>query len=407
MTEIDKKPEIRFICFFNDWEQRKVGEIVTDVERPIILKDDEVYQLVTVKRRNEGVVSRGFLKGRDILVKNYFEIRTGDYIISKRQVIHGANGLVPEHLDKSVVSNEYLVVVSNDIISSKFWALISKRHDMYRMFLLSSYGVDIEKMVFNIDDWKKRTLIIPSKSEQNRIIEFFERLDNLITLHQCKYDKLVNFKKSMLGKMFPKDGANVPEFRFAGFNDAWEQRKLGSIATSTYGGGTPATSNEEYWNGNIPWIQSSDLTEDEVFGVSPRKYISEAGLRNSATKLIPEDSIAIITRVGVGKLAIIPFAYTTSQDFLSLSGLNIDPWFGVYACYKKLQSELHKVQGTSIKGITKNELLEKSIFVPISEDEQKKIGNFFKVLDNLINLQKRKLNKLKNIKKTMLEKMFV
>jgi type I restriction enzyme S subunit len=163
---------------------------------------------------------------------------------------------------------------------------------------------------------------------------------------------------------------------------------LKDIASSTHGGGTPPTSVEEYWNGNIPWIQSSDLTENQVSGVSPRKYISEAGLRNSATKLVPENSIAIITRVGVGKLAFMPFSYTTSQDFLSLSYLNIDPWFGVYACYKKLQGELHAVQGTSIKGITKDDLLEKSIVVPCM-NEQKRIGTFFKSLDNLITLHQR------------------
>lgn len=195
-------PEIRFAGFTDSWERRKVGDIVTDVERPITMKDEKVYQLVTVKRRNEGVVSRGFLKGKDILVKNYFMIHEGDYLISKRQVIHGANGYVPKELNYAVVSNEYMVAVSNEFVSSKFWVLMSKRREMYRMFLLSSYGVDIEKMVFNVDDWKKRFVMIPSMSEQNRIISFFENLDTLITLHQRKLTKLQNIKKSCLEKMF-------------------------------------------------------------------------------------------------------------------------------------------------------------------------------------------------------------
>lgn len=195
-------PEIRFAGFTDAWERRKVGDIVTDVERPITMKDEKVYQLVTVKRRNEGVVSRGFLKGKDILVKNYFMIHEGDYLISKRQVIHGANGYVPKELNYAVVSNEYMVAVSNKFVSSKFWVLMSKRKEMYRMFLLSSYGVDIEKMVFNVDDWKKRFVMIPSMSEQNRIISFFEHLDTLITLHQRKLTKLQNIKKSCLEKMF-------------------------------------------------------------------------------------------------------------------------------------------------------------------------------------------------------------
>lgn len=196
-----------------------------------------------------------------------------------------------------------------------------------------------------------------------------------------------------------------PVLRFRGYTDDWEQRKVFELAEKTYGGGTPATSNEAFWNGNIPWIQSSDILDGKLFGVEPRKHITQEGLNNSATQLVPENSIAIITRVGVGKLAFMPFSYTTSQDFLSLSKLNTEPFFTVYACYKKLQSELNAVQGTSIKGITKDELLAKIIMVP-KYAEQQKIGVFFKQLDTLITLHQRKLEKLKLVKKSMLEKMF-
>ena len=177
------------------------------------------------------------------------------------------------------------------------------------------------------------------------------------------------------------------------------------MAEKTYGGGTPATSNEAFWNGNIPWIQSSDIVDGKMMGVEPRKYITQTGLNSSATQLVPKDSIAIITRVGVGKLAYMPFSYSTSQDFLSLSKLNTEPFFTVYACYKKLQSELNTVQGTSIKGITKDELLAKTISVPVYS-EQKQIGSFFTQLDTLITLHQRKYEKLVNIKKSMLDKMF-
>ncbi|MDD4496200.1 MAG: restriction endonuclease subunit S, partial [Eubacteriales bacterium] len=186
---------------------------------------------------------------------------------------------------------------------------------------------------------------------------------------------------------------------------AWEQRKLGELASDTFGGGTPTTSNADFWNGIIPWIQSSDLTEHQVFGVKPRKYISKAAVMSSATKIVPENSIAIITRVGVGKLAVMPFSYATSQDFLSLSELNVDVQFCAYLLYKKLQSELNSVQGTSIKGITKDELLGKVVSVPESR-EQEAIGAFFRNIDNLITLHQRKCEKLHNIKKSMLEKMF-
>lgn len=199
---------------------------------------------------------------------------------------------------------------------------------------------------------------------------------------------------------------NKPVIRFKGFSEEWEERRMGEIAAETYGGGTPKTTEQSYWNGNIPWFQSSDLSESKISGVIPRKHISDEGLKTSATKLIPSNSIAIITRVGVGKLALMPFAYATSQDFLSLSNMNIDESFGVYAIYKKIQGELNAVQGTSIKGITKDELLSKSFSVPKQPAEQTQIGNFFKNLDNLITLHQRKYEKLGTLKKAMLEKMF-
>ena len=202
--------------------------------------------------------------------------------------------------------------------------------------------------------------------------------------------------RRVLGSFFAPKSQNTP---------TWEQRKISELAEKTYGGGTPTTSNEAFWNGNIPWIQSSDIVDGKLMGVEPRKYITQTGLNSSATQLVPKDSIAIITRVGVGKLAYMPFSYSTSQDFLSLSKLNTEPFFTVYACYKKLQSELNTVQGTSIKGITKDELLAKTISVPVYS-EQKQIGSFFIQLDTLITLHQRKYEKLVNIKKSMLDKMF-
>lgn len=167
-------------------------------------------------------------------------------------------------------------------------------------------------------------------------------------------------------------------------------RKVSDLSEKTFGGGTPKTSNDSFWKGNIPWIQSSDLVEGSLFDVEPRKYISQEAVDKSATKLVPEKSVAIVTRVGVGKLAFMPFSYATSQDFLSLSVLKTEPQFTVYALYKKLQSELNAVQGTSIKGVTKDELLAKEVMIPCYK-EQEKIGSYLHFLDHLITLHQRKL----------------
>ena len=195
-------PALRFEGFNDPWEQRKVGDVLQTVFRAVDLEDDEEYQLVTVKRRNEGIVERTRMAGKDILVKNYQEILEGDFVISKRQLVHGGNGLVPSHLSSSIVSNEYLVIKGNDDISTEFWALISRTIPMYRQYFLSSFGVDIEKLVFDVQDWKKRIIALPEKKEQDELIVLFQKLDSLIALHQRELEILKNLKKAMLEKMF-------------------------------------------------------------------------------------------------------------------------------------------------------------------------------------------------------------
>ncbi|OTA72095.1 restriction endonuclease [Limosilactobacillus reuteri] len=199
----------------------------------------------------------------------------------------------------------------------------------------------------------------------------------------------------------------VPEVRFKGFTDDWEQRKLSSIAHQTFGGGTPSKSNKQFWNGDFPWIQSSDLAEDTIRGVHPNKFITQNALLISAAKKIPKNSIAIVSRVGVGKVALIPFNYSTSQDFLSLSGLKINSQFATYSIHKIMKKTASQLQGTSIKGITKKDILNKTIIFPISEKEQVHISSLLKYVDYIISLQQRKLEQLKQLKKAMLQQLFV
>lgn len=197
----------------------------------------------------------------------------------------------------------------------------------------------------------------------------------------------------------------TPRIRFKGFTDDWEQRKLGDIVGKTYGGGTPATSNDNFWNGEIPWIQSSNLVENQLFEVDVKKYISREGVKHSATQIVPENSVAVVTHVGVGKLVFMPYVYTTSQDFISLGKLKCEPRFLCYALRKKIQEDIYIVQGSAIKGITKADLMNKVFLLP-KINEQIRIANVLQNFDRLITLHQRKLEKLKIIKKSMLENCF-
>ena len=369
------------------------------MKRSIELEDNKTYKLVTVKRRNEGVVSRGLLKGKDILVKNYFEIKSGDYIISKRQVVHGANGIVPPELDKAIVSNEYLVSVGNENITAEYLTLISKLPDMYKKFLLSSYGVDIEKLFFDVEDWKQRSVIIPQLAEQKKITCFFKYLDNLITLHQRKYDNLVNVKKSMLEKMFPKDGEDVPEVRFKGFIGVWEKHKLGDcfderqersaegeLISVTINDGIRKFSalgrhdNSSENKSHYKKVEIGDIAYNSMrmwqgaSGYSPYWGI----LSPAYTVVIPKENVDSLFFSYVFKK---PQMIHTFQ--IRSQGITSDTWNLKYPAFSEIETTLPKIE------------------------EQKKIAAFFKQLDSLITLHQCELGKLQNLKKALLKKMFV
>ena len=196
-----------------------------------------------------------------------------------------------------------------------------------------------------------------------------------------------------------------PKVMFSNFKNNWKIFSFYNLANVFQSGGTPSTKEPTFWNGTIPWIQSSDIQKDILFGVKPQKFISEEGLQNSSAKLISKNSIAIVTRVGVGKLAIIDQDYATSQDFLSLSDFGGDIQFIVYSIYRMLQKESTQLQGTSIKGITKEDLLSKKVSLP-EIDEQYAIGSLFRTLDELLASYKDNLANYHSLKATMLAKMF-
>ena len=422
MQDNEKKPALRFKGFTDPWEQRKLDEAFDFTVPNNTLSRAELNQESgSVRNVHYGdvLIKYGsvldaqndelpFITGRN---KDDFKgalLQNGDIIIADTAEDE-TTGKVCEIVniqDKDVVAGLHTMVCRpKNKTAEGYFGYYMNSSSYHHQLLPLMQGIKV--LSLSKTNVQKTTVKYPKdKAEQQKIADCLRCIDTLITLHQRKYEKLVNIKKSMLDKMFPKNGASVPEIRFKGFTDLWEQRKISELAEKTYGGGTPTTSNEAFWNGNIPWIQSSDIVDGKLMGVEPRKYITQTGLNSSATQLVPKNSIAIITRVGVGKLAYMPFSYSTSQDFLSLSKLNTEPFFTVYACYKKLQSELNTVQGTSIKGITKDELLAKTISVPVYS-EQKQIGSFFAQLDTLITLHQRKLEKLQNIKKSCLEKMFV
>ncbi len=403
-------PEIRFREFSGGWREKTIGKVLSETNRAIVLQDDVEYELITVRRRNEGVVSRGHLYGRQILVKNYSQLEAGDFLISKRQVVHGATGIVPGSLDGAIVSNEYLVAVGNCDISTEFLALICKRPAMYRKFFLSSYGVVIEKLFFDAEDWKKRTITIPRLSEQTQIGSYFKSLDRMIELHQRKHDKLVTLKQAMLQKMFPQGGATIPEIRFNGFEGEWEPRMLGSLGNTFSGlsGKTKAA----FGHGNGGYVTymgvfSSPLSDESMTGLieidASQTEVEFGDVFFTTSSETPED--VGMSSVWVGKADNV---YLNSFCFGFRPTTPVDHLFLAYVLrsqeFRKSISFL--AQGISRFNISKRKTMEIELLLPCKK-EQEKVGAYFHSVDRLIAKHATQLEKLKNIKSACLEKMFV
>ena len=399
-----KVPKLRFPGFTDSWEQRKLGAIFQ--------KNEEKNQLGIGSEKTISIASMSYKEegnGANVdSLRGYKILRIGDIAFEGHTNKSFRFGrFILNDLGTGIMSPRFTSLRPTQKINIHFWKHYIHYEPVMRDILVRSTKAGTMMNELVISEFEKSEIAVPNSHEQVAIGKLFNHYDTLLSLHQRKLDNVKMLKKSLLQKLFPKDGEKTPELRFPGFTDAWEQRKLGDVVEKCYGGGTPQTSVEEYWTGNIPWLQSSNLVDDDVQSVKIEKYISKEAIDKSAAKMIPSHSIAIVTRVGIGKLVLMDESYTTSQDFLSLSNVMLEKQFMLYALYLLLKNEKRKGQGTSIKGITKEALLGKSIRFPKTSIEQHQIGNFVKLFDSLISLHQRKLDHLKELKKGLLQQMFV
>ena len=404
-----QEPRLRFKVFSGAWEEKKIGEILSEVRRSIYLEDSEKYQLVTVKRRNEGVVSRGYLFGKDILVKNYSQLKTNDYLISKRQIIHGANGIIPSELDNAIVSNEYLVVVSNNDVRTEFLTLVSRTPSMYRKFLLSSYGVDIEKMVFNVEDWKSREITLPSLPEQTHLGLFFRRLDSQIAESRAVLEKSRQLKKAMLAKMFPASGEKMPKIRFEGFEGEWECRKFSEVAELRRG---LTYSPLDISQNGIRVLRSSNIDEEYYIEKNDDVFVCERAVN---IPLAQNGDILITAANGssrlVGKHAIIQTSIPAVHGGFMLLARTENPYFLNASMSSAWYLDFIRIfvagGNGAIGNLSIGDLNEQEILIPKHPEEQTAIGNFFRQLDETIALQSAEVEKLNQLKKGLLAAMLV
>lgn len=206
-----------------NWNEYRLKDLLSFIERPINMDDNAIYDLVTVKRNFVGVVSRGKFKGKKILVKNQFEIKKNDFLISKRQIAHGACGIVPEQLEGSIVSNEYNVLKPTDDILVSFLKYYVQLPFMRRYFYIMSDGVHIEKLLFKPRSWMKLKVTIPPINEQKKITQILTTLDKTIELKE----KLIQEKNQR--KIGLMQNLLTGQVKIPGFTGKWQEVKLGNI----------------------------------------------------------------------------------------------------------------------------------------------------------------------------------
>ena len=402
MDQKKRTPQVRFKGYTDTWEQRKVSDMF-NVTRGYVLaatltaenKTEEMtYPVYSSQTKDNGLM--GYYK--DYLYEDAITWTTD-----------GANAGTVNYRDgKFYCTNVCGVLLSNKIMASKMVAEalnnVAKEYVSYvgNPKLMSNVMADIE------------ILIPTSPLEQEKISKFFEQLDNLITLHQRKYDKLLNLKKAMLQKMFPQNGFLYPEIRFRGFTDAWEQRKLSEVATMHARIGWQNLRTSEFLDsGDYMLITGTDF-DDGVINYSTCHFVERKRKEQDKHIQIKNGSILITKDGTLGKVAYVQGLSMPAT--LNAGVFNIEIKDGTEVDNKYLFQYLKapflmnyvdkKATGGTIKHLNQNILVDFPVLMP-SKTEQEAIGEYFSQLDNLITLHQRKLEKLKNIKKSCLEKMFV
>ena len=394
-------PQIRFAGFTDPWEQRKLGELASKR----IEKNTNGIKETFTNSAEHGVVSQLDYFDHDITndanIGNYSVVHPDDFIYNPR--ISAVAPCGPINRNKlgrnGVMSPLYTVFSVDDTIDKLYLEHYFKTSRWHQfMFLEGNSGARSDRFSISDSIFFEMPIQCPVLEEQELIASFFDRLDSLITLHQRKYDKLCVLKKSMLDKMFPKGGSLYPEIRFAGFTNPWEQRKLGEVAH--FINGRAYSQNELLSSGKYPVLRVGNFYTNDSW------YYSNLELedKNYAYEgdLLYTWSATFGPHIWHGNKVIYHYHIWKVQLEAAFEKL-----FAFQLLERDKERILSDKNGSTMVHITKIGIENTSVLMPCSVIEQRQIGAFLDRLDSLITLHQRKLELLRNIKKSMLDKMFV
>lgn len=384
------------------WTPACLGDIYTERREP----GNESLPLLTVSIHSG--VSDGELDEDELPKKvkriedksQYKRAATGDLVFNMMRAWQGAIGTVRT---EGMVSPAYIVAKPNGKVSPPFMDYYMKAPRMVGMINRQSYGVtDFRKRLY-WDSFAPIPCVLPPVAEQKKIAEILSTQDKTIELQARKIEELKRFKKGCLEKLFPRKGQKVPEKRFPGFTDDWEQRKLGDIA-DIVGGGTPSTGNPSYWDGDIDWYAPAEIA-DQIYANPSQKKITDLGYENSSAKMLPPGTVLFTSRAGIGRTAILTRKGCTNQGFQSIVPHRgeLDTYF-IFSRTEELKRYGELVgAGSTFVEVSGKQMAVMELMMPPTMREQQTIGGFFQQLDNFITLHQRKLEEMKRQKKALMQ----
>ena len=406
-------PQIRFAGFTDAWEQRKFSELTEIRSASRVHKDEWQSSGVPFYRSSDVMAALNGTENEKAFISEelYEKLSAVSGKLEKGDVLVTGGGSVGKPY--IVPNNEPLYTKDADLL----WIKNNENLDPYFVytFFFSPTFTDYLNSVshvgtiahYTITQLGETPITLPCVSEQQKIGDYFRNLDFLITLHQRKCDALQKFKKSMLQKMFPQNGESVPEIRFAGFTDAWEQRKVGEWGNFYYGHSCPKWSVTE--DATTPCIRYGEMYTK--FGCKIDRVYSYTNIPKENLKFSKGTEV-LVPRVGEDPMDYnhctwLSLANVAIGEMISVYNTEQNPLFTAIMFNATLKYEFAKrVEGGSVTNLYYEKLLEIPVSFPIIE-EQKKIASFFENLDTLITLHQRKLETLQKMKKSLLQKMFV
>ena len=404
-----KSPQLRFEGFTDDWEERKFSNLA-EVRRGLTYKPSDVQKYGIRVLRSSNIAEDTFLlKSDDVFVNKEAvkidKVKNGDILITSA---NGSSRLVGKHaliegIENDTVHGGFMLVARaekpefvNAIMSSSWYS------KFINIFVSGGNGAIGNLSKSDLEDQK---VYVPSEIEQTKIGLFFKGLDDTIALHQRKLDLLKEQKKGYLQKMFSKNGEKVPELRFAGFADDWEQRKLEELGNLNRGKSKHRPRNDSrLFGGEYPFIQTGDVAKAPLFLTEYSQTYSEFGIQQS--KLWDIGTLLITIAANIADTTILGIKAAFPDSVIGFESTSCDVVF--IKNYIDIQSDLlkRKAETSSQANLNLAKLKEMNLNIPKLK-EQQKIGSFFKQLDDTIALHQRKLDLLKEQKKGFLQKMFV